>query len=470
MLSSLRPDLVVYQNSTSYAISNSYWSRRQSELGPNCFFTPHTASDVSLALSALTESRSPFTVKAGGHTAFAGGSSVDKGVTIDLLYLNDVVVSGDRDTVSVGPGARWGNVSSTLDRLGLAVVGGRVTDVGVAGLILGGGISFFSGRRGWACDNVRSFEVVIPSGEILTVSPTEEPDLYWALRGGGGSSFGVVTRFDLEAFPQGDLWSSSLIFSRDVARGDLLPIISDLAQNGLNEDVDAHAFFVYTFLPQLGGYVGFTSAYHAQPSPSNPEQIPEVFEPLQALPTLSSTITVANVTTLVSSISEPYGIRATWWDTTIQADSPVSLLKDIKDVFETFVTNVNQQGTVTPFLVFQPITASTILQMQRNGGNALGLKPEDGALWIVQLSARWTDPLLDETVETEAEIVVGKIEEMARQGGVLRGFKYMNYAGKTQDVYASYGAASVERLREVADEYDPEHLLPELWKGYFQVD
>ena len=78
--------------------------------------------------------------------------------------------------------------------------------VGVPGLILGGGISFFSNKLGWACDNVASYEVVTASGLVVTASSTEFPDLYWALRGGGGSNFGVVTTSKLHAFPQGHMW------------------------------------------------------------------------------------------------------------------------------------------------------------------------------------------------------------------------------------------------------------------------
>lgn len=115
---------------------------------------PEGTDDVTTTVKILASLSAPFTVKSGGHTAYDGGSNIENGVTIDLARLNDIALSEDCQTVSIGPGNRWGNVSGVLDPLGLAVVGGRVSDVGLSGLILGGGISFFSGRYGWACDNV----------------------------------------------------------------------------------------------------------------------------------------------------------------------------------------------------------------------------------------------------------------------------------------------------------------------------
>jgi FAD/FMN-containing dehydrogenase len=102
-----------------------------------------------------------FAVKSGGHAAFSGASNIDGGLTIDLLNLNEVVVSADQTQTAVGAGNRWVDVYSVLDARNLSVIGGRVADIGVGGLTLGGGISFFSARYGWACDNVIAYEVCL---------------------------------------------------------------------------------------------------------------------------------------------------------------------------------------------------------------------------------------------------------------------------------------------------------------------
>lgn len=100
-----------------------------------------------------------FAVKSGGHGYFAGASNIDGGLTIDLVKLKTISISRDQTQTSVGTGNKWLNVYSALEPKGLSVVGGRVADIGTGGLTLGGGISFFSARYGWACDNVNTYEV-----------------------------------------------------------------------------------------------------------------------------------------------------------------------------------------------------------------------------------------------------------------------------------------------------------------------
>lgn len=163
--------------------------------------SPYSTSDVSKALKVLRTTHAPFTVKSGGHVPFPS-SNIDTGVVIDLVGLDGLQLSTDKSVVSVGPGNRWKNVADYLQPEGLAVVGGRVGEIGVSGLTLGGGISWFSGRYGWACDNVREYEVVLASGDVVVANVGQNADLYKALRGGGGPNFGIVVRFDLETFEQ----------------------------------------------------------------------------------------------------------------------------------------------------------------------------------------------------------------------------------------------------------------------------
>lgn len=468
---------MVYPNSTAYIAENTYWSSRQGEVSPACFVTPRSTANVSAIIKSLTEAQAPFTVKAGGHTAFAGGSNIDQGVTIDLLHLRDIVVTNDSQTVSVGSGSRWIQVTEVLDPLGLGVTGGRVADVGVAGLLLGGGISYFSGFRGWACDNVQNYEVVLSSGEVVNASPSENEDLFWALRGGGGSNFGIVTRFDLDVFPQGDIWSSTAIYP-GALNTTLIPLFKNLTTNGLPEDPQAHTYFIMTYSPELGGYVVAASLYHASPPETN--TTPAVFAPIKSVPgILSDTVTVENVSTALRAIDQPYGDRQTWWDTSVlvtESDLLTEVVPLWEEVVSTFLSaaaeNPGPNGTasmVTPYLVFQPIPLNILTAMQKNGGNALGLRPSDGPLTLVQFTVIWEDASLDGLIEGELSQLIGKVEAMAADRGELKGFVYMNYAGSTQQVLERYGPESFERLKDVAKQYDPEGLLQKLWKGYFQL-
>jgi FAD/FMN-containing dehydrogenase len=148
-------------NATFSAQQNSYWAQQQRETIPSCRVVPASAEEVAKAVKILTSGSCQFSIRSGGHSTIAGASNIEDGVTIDLSGMNRVDVSEDKATAYVGPGARWGNVYSQLEPNNLAVVGGRVSDVGVGGLVLGGGMSFFSNRYGWAADNVRNFEVPV---------------------------------------------------------------------------------------------------------------------------------------------------------------------------------------------------------------------------------------------------------------------------------------------------------------------
>jgi hypothetical protein len=463
---------VIFPNSTLYDTHNFYWSERQSDLSPSCFVAPNTAQDVSTAVKVLTRHNAPFTVKGGGHTPFEGASSIEDGVTITLASLTDITVSADRKTVSVGAGNRWINVSEALDPLGLAVVGGRSATVGVSGLTLGGGISYFSGTRGWACDNVRNYEIVLASGEIVNASPVTNRDLFWALRGGGGTNFGIVTRFDLAAHEQGDLWASSLIWPGSV-NTTLIPLLHDLLVRNLVADPAAHLYFILVNDASLGGYAVVSDQFHSIHANISP---PAVFSPFHDVPALSVNTRMANVSRLSRDIEQAFGGRTTWWDTTVAATASPNLLLDIVPLFEAHVTRLRAvaepvNSTMTPFMVFQPITLNILQAMQVNGGNALGLKPEDGPIMIVQVNVMWSSPLLDAAVEESCGRLIREIDTLAAERGARskNGYIYMNYAGRPQDVYAGYGLESLARLRKTARKWDPNGEFRKLWKGYFKL-
>ncbi|KAK1673629.1 FAD binding domain-containing protein [Colletotrichum godetiae] len=467
------PGKVSYPNSTQYAMSNNYWSAPQAEIHPACFITPESAEEVSDIIKTLASLEIQFTVKSGGHTAFAGGSNIEDGVTIDLARLNQVAVSDDRKTVSIGPGNRWYNVSQVLDPLGLAVVGGRVNEVGVSGLILGGGISFFSGKYGWACDNVRNFEIVLASGRIVNASTSENPDLYWALRGGGGSNFGVVTQFDLVAFEQGDVWLYSPIYTLS-SSADLVPAFVDLAVDGLPSDHDAHTFFVIANFPGYGEIIA-NYMYHAIP-PVTAEDVPPVFANAIAVPgAVSSTTLVANVSTHTINLSEPYGMRKSWSGTSVYLkEGSAQFLQDIillwqEHAQELMAAAGKTNTTLSPLFVYQPISTNIIEAMQKNGGNALGLRPEEGPLVHIQVVTHWETSKLDSLVESSVAELIEKIGALAEERGLAAKYIYMNYAGRHQDVYGGYGSENHERLRMVSEEYDPARIFETLWRGYFKA-
>jgi FAD/FMN-containing dehydrogenase len=153
------------------------------------------ADDVGAVIRFAVSYDLPLAVRGGGHNV-AGTSVVDDGVVIDLSGLRQVRMDHSGRTVHVQGGATWADVDRVTAPLGLATPGGVVSETGVAGLALSGGVSHQRRRDGMTIDNLVSAEVVLADGSRVRASAEENPDLYWALRGGGGN-FGVVTSFEL---------------------------------------------------------------------------------------------------------------------------------------------------------------------------------------------------------------------------------------------------------------------------------
>jgi FAD/FMN-containing dehydrogenase len=153
-------------------------------------------NDISLTLKTINFLKIKFAIRSGGHSPNPGWSSISEpGILIDLQRLNEMSVSTDKKVATIGPGKRWGEVYEALDPHGLSVVGGRIPQVGVGGLILGGGFFHFSGKYGLAADNVKNFEVVLADGSIVDANVASNDDLFWALKG-GGPNFGWFLALD----------------------------------------------------------------------------------------------------------------------------------------------------------------------------------------------------------------------------------------------------------------------------------
>jgi FAD/FMN-containing dehydrogenase len=179
-----------------------------SQRNPWCFVLPSTAEEVSETITALKSAGNGagdwhIAVRSGGHGS-DNQNSITNGIVIDLSQLNGTTYDETTNIASVGTGARWGDVYADLQEHDVSITGGRQAVVGVGGLILGGGVGWHTPRRGFGCDSVVNYEVVLSSGEIINANALSHPDLWQALKG-GSSNFGVVTRFDIEAFPAQNL-------------------------------------------------------------------------------------------------------------------------------------------------------------------------------------------------------------------------------------------------------------------------
>jgi FAD/FMN-containing dehydrogenase len=160
---------------------------------PGMIARPATLEDIAKIVALGRDQDLPLAIRGGGHNG-AGLGTVDDGIVIDLTMFKDIQVDPVARTVRVGGGATWGEVDRATGKYGLATPSGIISTTGVGGLTLGGGLGHLTRRFGLSIDNLLEAEVVLADGSLARASADEHPDLFWALRGGGGN-FGVVTSF-----------------------------------------------------------------------------------------------------------------------------------------------------------------------------------------------------------------------------------------------------------------------------------
>ena len=205
--------------------------------------------DVVTAVSFARENGLDLAIRGGGHNG-AGLGSVDGGLVIDLAALSSVEVDPDASTVTIGGGAKLGEVDAATNAHGLATPAGIIASTGAGGLMLGGGIGHLSRGAGLSIDNILGAEVVLADGSVVNADESENADLYWAIRGGGGN-FGVVTSIRSRLHP-----------IANVVAG---PMFWDLDQAG--ELMQWYREFILNAPEQLGGFFAFVSVPPAPPFP-----------------------------------------------------------------------------------------------------------------------------------------------------------------------------------------------------------
>jgi FAD/FMN-containing dehydrogenase len=189
-------------------------------------------SDVAAAVDFARENQLDLAVRGGGHSV-PGFGTVDDGVVVDLTGMQDVVVDPGRRTARAQGGATWGMFNDATHADGLATTGGVVSTTGVGGLTLGGGIGYLARGFGLSIDSLASAEVVTADGQSLVASDSENEDLFWAIRGGGGN-FGVVTSFEFRLHPVKEIYGGPMFFEVEDA-GTVLRVYRELIADASEE-------------------------------------------------------------------------------------------------------------------------------------------------------------------------------------------------------------------------------------------
>ncbi|MGN6723534.1 MAG: FAD-binding oxidoreductase, partial [Marmoricola sp.] len=232
------------------------------------------AHEVAAAVRFAVRHDLPLAVRGGGHS-IPGHSACDGGLIIDQSLMKDRRLSGE--VVHVGPGELWAELDATTQAVGRGIPGGEISDTGVAGLTLGGGVGWLSRTYGLACDNLLEAEVVLADGSIVTTSDDKDPDLIWGLRGGGGN-FGVVTRFTFSLNPIPVPMFAGFVMHPIAHARDGLRLLLDIAKDAPDELGLAAAFICAPPAPFVPEELHFTpvvalAAAYVGPSAEGAERV-----------------------------------------------------------------------------------------------------------------------------------------------------------------------------------------------------
>jgi FAD/FMN-containing dehydrogenase len=188
---------------------------RRTMVSPQLRAVCRTADAVSGMIEWLRSHQLPFAVRSGGHSF--EGLSESSSVVVDLRRLNRIEVDVAHETITVGPGTSLGTIYRALASQGYTLPAGTCLTVAVAGHALGGGYGMLSRRYGLLCDSLRSLQLVGPDGRVIKVNAKENPDLFWAARGGGGGSLGIATQLDFQIYPLDELFVFSIQWALPLA-------------------------------------------------------------------------------------------------------------------------------------------------------------------------------------------------------------------------------------------------------------
>ncbi|KAI1261739.1 hypothetical protein F5Y18DRAFT_400325 [Xylariaceae sp. FL1019] len=449
-------------------LNGSYLSALENDIAPAAILQPKSAEEVCLFLKTvqpfvLTRGATvTFAIRGAGQQPLPGCANADGGITLDLGFLTGTQLDTESWVISIAAGERWGAVYEELHSHKRSITGSRSAKGGIGGLALAGGLSFFSTREGFICDNVVKYEVALASGEVVVASVDENPELYKALRG-GGNNFGVVTKFFMRTFEQGPLWGGNVFYHPPS-----FPDQVDALVRHLDDDqVETHVMISLFFAAQFGSALGLNQVYYTREVENPPILDPFVkIEP--QIDQLNSVrmINVRDAAAEQAAMSAD-GIRVAYMNTTVKADPET--LKAAATKFLAVLEDVKGPDGLVFSMTLQPYPVSLLTKGLSAGGNVTGLTPADGPLVSVLILLNWKNKEDDEKILGAAEEMIKAVDEDATKRGTSVAYKYLNYAFTFQDPIGSYGAENLGFLRDVSKAVDPQGVFQKGVPGGFKL-
>ncbi|MBI3745984.1 MAG: FAD-binding oxidoreductase [Chloroflexi bacterium] len=394
-----------------------------------------STDEVVAAVRAARALGLPIAIRGGGHSV-AGHSIQDGALVVSLDRMRGVSIDQDRRLARVGGGAQWNDVDAAAFAHGFAVPGGTFGDTGVGGLTLGGGLGWLMPIAGLTCDNLVAAEVVTADGRVVTASADEDPDLLWALRGGGGN-FGVVTTFTYHLTPVAPMWGGVIRYAGTAGARVLARV---------NELVAAHPRAMLPAIgiardPELGPSVRLLVAIV---DGSDPAPIEAALR--RDLPVTSDDLGPKTYLELQAQAGIlPFGLRHYWKG---------HFLGELgAGTFEALVESVGAADAVPlAFILLEGIVGAG--RTEPPGGAAFGQR---AAAWNASALAIWESPDEDEKAIGWARRVADIVAPSSLTGG-----GYINYSPvdeSAERVKAAYGADRYARLVAIKRRLDPDNIF-----------
>ncbi len=394
-----------------------------------------SVDDVRRAVESAARLGLSVSIRGGGHSVAGHGVGEDS-LLVDLSPMRSVSVTRDRTRARIAGGATWNDVDPVTQCEGMAVPGGTFGDTGVGGLTLGGGIGWLIGVAGLTCDNLVRAELVTPAGDIVVAGADGDPELLWALRGGGGN-FGVVTTFELALHERGPMVGGLVVFALEDAPA-VLAGAAALMRDAPDELVVQPAMRVGSEHSRPGCAVMFAYAGAEQDARPHVDTIRTLARPVAEEYGPMSYQQVQAMNELL-----PFGLRHYWSG------------HFVTDLHPETVSAIAERLHATPGLnivLFEPISGQA-----RRIDPSTAAFPARQARWNVTGLSVYTDAKLDSEQRAWARDVSGSVAPWSLLGG-----GYLNYAAHDEpaDRLASmFGNERWSRLVEVKRRYDPENVL-----------
>jgi FAD/FMN-containing dehydrogenase len=390
-------------------------------------------ADVATALEFARAHALEVAVRGGGHNP-AGHCVCDGGLVIDLSLMRRVEVDGERRIARAQGGATWLDFDSATQAFGLVTPGGVVGSTGVAGLTFGGGIGHLTAQHGLSCDNLVAAEVVTPDGHSVRASADENPELLWALRGGGGN-FGVATRLELRLHPLERVVGGRLVYAGDGV-AEALRRYRDVAAGG-RRDLSCGAILAVddSLKPILIVSPCYTGA----------NGDPEELRALRAAPGLvQDDVHEHSFINQQHVFDPPYGEDRNYWKNTFVRELPDELIDDL-------LRRISALGRPPGQMLFESLHGAP--KDADTDGGAIGFRH---AAFNISALAVWQDPDDDDEQIAWARETAAASEPWSLGGGYVN---YMQADEPIERVRAAFGNEAFGRLQALKSRYDPENVL-----------